>query len=48
MNYKIYASILEDEAPFAYKDWEIIAEAIGPTATILDHLHPIFNFKAQS
>ena len=37
-----------DEAPFAYKDWEIIAEAIEPTATILDHLHPIFNFKAQS
>ena len=35
-----------DEAPFAYKDWEVIAEAIEPTATILDHLHPIFNFKA--
>ena len=37
-----------DEAPIAYKDWEIIAEAIEPTATILDHLRPIFNFKAQS
>ena len=37
-----------DEAPFAYKDWEVIAEAIKPTAIILDHLHPIFNFKAQS
>lgn len=37
-----------DEAPFAYKDWEVIAEAIEPTAIILDHLHSIFNFKAQS
>jgi RNA-splicing ligase RtcB len=35
-----------DESPFAYKDWKEIAEAIEPTAEIIKHLKPIYNFKA--
>lgn len=36
-----------DEAPFAYKDaWEIM-QAIEPTAEILEHIKPIYNFKAS-
>ena len=36
-----------DEAPFAYKDYEEIMDAIEPTVTIKDRLIPIFNFKAN-
>lgn len=37
-----------DEAPFAYKNWEEIEEAVRPTVEIIDHWKPIFNFKATS
>lgn len=37
-----------DEAPFAYKNWEEIEEAVRPTVEIIDHWKPIFNFKAMS
>lgn len=37
-----------DEAPFAYKNWEEIEEAVRPTIEIIDHWKPIFNFKATS
>ena len=36
-----------DEAPFVYKNWEEIAKAIEPTAEIIKHLKPIYNFKAS-
>ena len=35
-----------DEAPFAYRGLEEIAEAINDTVTITNHLRPIYNFKA--
>lgn len=35
-----------DEAPFAYKDAESIANAIQPTAEIIDRLIPVYNIKA--
>lgn len=35
-----------DEAPFAYKNTEEIIKKIEPTVEILEHLIPIFNFKA--
>ena len=35
-----------DEAPFAYKDKQIIIDAIGETAEIIEHIEPIYNFKA--
>lgn len=37
-----------DEAPFAYKNWKEIEEAVRPTVEIIDHWKPIFNFKAMS
>ena len=36
-----------DESPMAYKNGEEIIKAIEPTAIILDHLKPIYNFKAK-
>ena len=35
-----------DESPFAYKNYTEIIENIEPTATIIERLIPIFNFKA--
>ena len=37
-----------DEAPFVYKDSNEIIELIEPTAEIIDHLIPIYNFKSDS
>ena len=37
-----------DEAPFVYKDSNEIMELIEPTAEIIDHLIPIYNFKSDS
>ena len=37
-----------DEAPEAYKDPEIIRQAIEPTAVILDSIKPIHNMKATN
>lgn len=34
-----------DESPDAYKDSQLIIDAIGPTATILDRILPIHNMK---
>lgn len=36
-----------DEAPMAYKNSEEIIKAIEPTAEIIDHLKPLYNFKAE-
>ena len=36
-----------DESPMAYKNGEEIIKAIEPTATILDLLKPVYNFKAK-
>lgn len=36
-----------DEAPQAYKSAEFIEGAIEPTATVVEHLKPIYNFKAS-
>lgn len=36
-----------DEAPGAYKDASAIEEAIKDTCTVIDHLYPIYNFKAS-
>lgn len=36
-----------DEAPFAYKNSNEIINSIEPTVEIIDHLFPIFNFKAN-
>lgn len=36
-----------DEAPFVYKNFKEIEEAIQPTVIIEDRLIPIFNFKAN-
>lgn len=35
-----------DEAPMAYKSMDEIVEQIGPTADIVDHIKPVYNFKA--
>lgn len=44
----VYASETPvDESPLCYKDASMIENAIGPTATILDRLKPIVNFKAN-
>lgn len=47
----IYSSCINfdtiDESPFAYKDWEEIADCIQDTVTIETRLLPIFNFKAN-
>jgi len=34
-----------DEAPDAYKDAQLIEDAIGPTATIIDRIKPVHNMK---
>lgn len=36
-----------DEAPMAYKNAAAIAEAITPNGEIVEHLFPIYNFKAH-
>ena len=36
-----------DEAPMAYKNSNEIIKAIEPTAEIIDHLKPLYNFKAE-
>lgn len=35
-----------DEAPMAYKNPDEIIKAISPTVEIIDHLKPMYNFKA--
>lgn len=35
-----------DESPMAYKSVDDIVAQIGPTADILDHIKPVYNFKA--
>ncbi len=35
-----------DEAPMAYKNADEIIQTIAPTAKIIDHLKPLYNFKA--
>ena len=35
-----------DESPMAYKSMEEIVAQIGPTATIVERIRPVFNFKA--
>lgn len=35
-----------DESPMAYKNMNEIVENIGPTAEIIAHIKPIYNFKA--
>lgn len=35
-----------DESPMAYKNMDEIIENIGPTAEIVAHIRPIYNFKA--
>jgi len=35
-----------DESPMAYKSMEEIVNNIGPTAEIVSHIKPIYNFKA--
>ena len=36
-----------DESPSAYKNSNEIIQAIAPTAEIIDHLKPLYNFKAK-
>ncbi|MCH5325346.1 MAG: RtcB family protein [Eubacterium sp.] len=35
-----------DESPMAYKNMDDIVNNIGPTADIIAHIKPIYNFKA--
>ena len=35
-----------DEAPMAYKAWTSIEKNIYPTAEIINHIYPVYNFKA--
>ena len=35
-----------DEAPMAYKSAEDILDVIGDTVEVIEHLKPIYNFKA--
>ena len=46
----IYSSCINkdtlDEAPFAYRTAEDIADTIQDTVTITSRLHPVYNFKA--
>jgi tRNA-splicing ligase RtcB len=35
-----------DESPMAYKPMDDIMAQIGPTAEILSHIKPVYNFKA--
>lgn len=37
-----------DESPMAYKDGEEIKELIGETGVIVEHLKPVYNFKAAN
>lgn len=37
-----------DEAPDAYKPVELIEQAIGDNAEIIEHIYPIYNFKAKN
>ena len=37
-----------DEAPDAYKPAELIEQAIGDNAEIIEHIYPIYNFKAKN
>ena len=47
----IYSSCVSistlDESPMAYKNSDEIIQAIEPTAEIIDHLKPLYNFKAE-
>lgn len=36
-----------DEAPDAYKPAKLIEQAIGDNAEIIEHIYPIYNFKAK-
>ena len=36
-----------DEAPMVYKDSKEIENLIYPTVQVVDHIHPIYNFKAK-
>lgn len=36
-----------DESPMAYKDMNVIINAIGETVNIVDRIIPVYNFKAQ-
>ena len=36
-----------DEAPDAYKPAELIEQAVEDTVEIVEHIHPIYNFKAK-
>ncbi len=35
-----------DESPMAYKSMEEITRQIEPTVQIVEHIRPIYNFKA--
>lgn len=37
-----------DESPMAYKDGEEIKELISETGVIVEHLKPVYNFKAAN
>ena len=36
-----------DESPMAYKSMNEIITRIGPTVGIVEHIQPIYNFKAS-
>ncbi len=38
--------IIFDESPMAYKSMDEIIENIAPTAEIIEHIRPVYNFKA--
>lgn len=46
----IYSTCIEqstlDESPMAYKSMDEIVRCIEPTAMIVDHIRPVYNFKA--
>ena len=48
---EVYSSCVSistlDESPMAYKNSDEIIQAIAPTAEIIDHLKPLYNFKAE-
>lgn len=37
-----------DESPMAYKSMGEIVAQIGPTADIIEQIHPVYNFKAAN
>jgi RNA-splicing ligase RtcB len=45
---KIFASIIEDEAPMAYKPIDVILNDIKDTVDIVKEIKPIYNFKAKN